>query len=447
MIDEHLVVPSSPTHQYLMWEVCFVRDWLYIVKAPPNFTLDSHFAQQVKDIAEAIDNDQMNNTAYLSEKMVVDYGTHSHGGVPFYPGMTVQKWQESTRNNLVAIDRLGPTVEKVSQSLQKAIERYYEVNTRPGCVDVSSKNYNFQANVDASCEGPATNLSFGGVYQQCEQLTQDAGPLCDKLAQRNPDTGDFSCRAPYTPTLLRSEEAEEDYSIYECYDQQKSCGFLGLSYCNDQVCENKHYNRSARINTYWCSVNGNAPDNSGYLFGGLYSPSMPNPITNSKGCPPNFTPVKFLSDGMMLCLSLDYKTGSRYAVLFGGLFSCQSTNPLANGQRRCPPQFSQHLATVSDGCEIVYCVQSNSFTDGELKPVHLPPFTRPPLVRMEANSTVMVMTEGEKTWVRVGNAKQWKMAKPEEIQNMMRMTSNCEKTGVDFGALALLALVTVNKLL
>uniref|UniRef100_A0A8C6SV16 Macrophage-expressed gene 1 protein n=1 Tax=Neogobius melanostomus TaxID=47308 RepID=A0A8C6SV16_9GOBI len=513
-----------------------VRDWLYTVKAPPNFTLDSRFAQQVKDIAEAIDNDQMNNTAYLSEKMVVDYGTHvittvdagatlvqedyldskyvsdnaqqgvsteaqasfhfstlfifedlkfgigiknseqssshhtyesnikdsnteSHGGVPFYPGMTVQKWQESTRNNLVAIDRLGvplhhlinhntlpdlpqPTVEKVSQSIQKAIERYYEVNTRPGCVDVSSKNYNFQANVDASCEGPATNLSFGGVYQQCEQLTQDAGPLCDKLAQRNPDTGNFSCRAPYTPTLLRSEEAEEDYSMNECYDQQKRCGFLGWSYCNDRVCENKHYSRSARINTYWCSVNGNAPDNSGYLFGGLYSPSMPNPITNSKGCPPNFTPVKFLSDGMMLCLSRDYETGSRYAVQFGGLFSCQSNNPLANGQRRCPPQFSQHSATVSDGCEIVYCVQSNSFTEGELKPVSLPPFTRPPLVRMEANSTVIVMTEGEKTWVRVGNAKQWKMAKPEEIQNMMRMTSNCEKTGVDFGALALLALVT-----
>uniref|UniRef100_A0A8C6WJ64 Macrophage-expressed gene 1 protein n=1 Tax=Neogobius melanostomus TaxID=47308 RepID=A0A8C6WJ64_9GOBI len=510
-----------------------VRDSLYIVKASPDFTLDSRFAQQVKDIAEAIDNDQMNNAAYLSEKMVLDYGTHvittvdagatlvqedyldskyvsdnaqqgvsteaeasfhfstlfifedlkfgigiknseqssshhtyesnikdsnteSHGGVPFYPGMTLQKWQESTRNNLVAIDRLGvplhhlinhnalpdlpqPTVEKVSQSLQNAIERYYEVNTRPGCVDVSSKNYNFQANVDdASCEGPATNLSFGGVYQQCEQLTLDAGPLCDKLAQRNPDTGNFSCRAPYTPTLLRSEEAEEDYSMYECHNQQKSCGPFGWSYCNVQVCENKHYNRSARINTYWCSVNGKAPDNSGYLFGGLYSPSMPNPITNSKGCPPNFTPVKFLSNGMMLCLSPDYETGSRYAVQFGGLFSCQSTNPLANGQRRCPPRFSQHLATVSDGCQILYCIQSKSFTGGELKPVSL-------VIVLEVIlllELVMVMTEGEKTWVRVGNAKLWKMAKPEEIQNMMKMTSNCKKTGVDFGALALLALVT-----
>lgn len=31
----------------------------------------------------------------------------SHGGTTFYPGITLQKWQESTRNNLVAIDRSG----------------------------------------------------------------------------------------------------------------------------------------------------------------------------------------------------------------------------------------------------------------------------------------------------------------------------------------------------
>lgn len=33
--------------------------------------------------------------------------TESHGGMPFYPGISLQKWQESTKNNLVAIDRSG----------------------------------------------------------------------------------------------------------------------------------------------------------------------------------------------------------------------------------------------------------------------------------------------------------------------------------------------------
>ncbi|XP_072243874.1 macrophage expressed 1, tandem duplicate 1 [Leuresthes tenuis] len=515
-----------------------VRNFIYTVKAYPDFTLDSRFAEKVKNVADAIENNQTKNADYLSETMVLDYGTHvitsvdagaflaqedylrstyvsnsasdtstvkalagfnffdklkfdissqntkqstslqtyqsniqysliqSHGGIPFYPGITLQKWQESTRNNLVAIDRSGfplhyfinintfpdlpsPTVGKVARTVSQAIERYYKVNTRPGCVDVSSKNFNFQANVDDnSCEGPATNLSFGGVYQKCEKVTPDADPICDALAQKNLNTGDFSCRVPYTPTLLRSEVRQQGYTTYDCYTERHSC-YLFFS-CHSTRCQDNYHVRVARINTYWCSVNGKAPDNSGYLFGGIYSPSSLNPITKAKSCPPEFIPVKFLSDGQMLCVSSDYETGTRYAVPFGGLFSCESTNPLAKSQRRCPPKFSQHLATVSDGCEILYCVQSGLFTGGQLLPIHLPPFIKPPLVHMQVTNTVMVMTEGEQSWVRVGKTKAWKLAKPEEIRDIVRnlnpemnQMSSGEKAGVAFGVIGMMALVVI----
>ncbi|KAM6944982.1 macrophage-expressed gene 1 protein-like [Lycodopsis pacificus] len=516
-----------------------VRNFIYTVKAYPDFTLDARFAQQAKEIADAIENNQTKNADYLSERMVLDYGTHvitsvaagatlvgedylrssyvsdgvsesssvkaqaglnffdkikfdissqnaqqsaslqtyqsniqysiiqSHGGgMPFYPGITLQKWQESTRNNLVAIDRSGfplhyfintntfpdlpqPTVGKVAVAVSQAVERYYKVNTRPGCVDVSSKNFNFQANIDdASCEGPATNLSFGGVYQECVHISSDAGPLCDALAQKNPETGDFSCRSPYSATLLRSEVRQQGYTTYDCYNQRYRCGFLGFSHCNRQVCQDNNHVRSAHINTYWCSVSGKAPDNSGYLFGGIYSPSLLNPVTNAKSCPQSFIPVKFLSDGQVICVSNDYEIGSRYSVPFGGLFSCQSNNPLAGNQRRCPPKFSQHLASVSDGCEILYCVQSGLFTGGQLLPVHLPPFTKPPLVSMHATNTVMVMTEGDMSWVRVGQTKAWKLAKPEEIKEMVRKLnpemnemSSGEKAGVAFGVMGAMLVV------
>ncbi|XP_070820903.1 macrophage expressed 1, tandem duplicate 1 [Chaetodon trifascialis] len=517
-----------------------VRNLIYTVKAYPDFTLDTRFAQQAKEIADAIENNQTRNAEYLSEKMVLDYGTHvitsvdagatlvqedylrssyvsdstsqsssittqaglnffdklkfdissqntqqssllqtyqsniqysltqSHGGTAFYPGITLQKWQESTRNNLVAIDRSGfplhyfintntfpdlpqPTVGKLALTVSQAIERYYKINTRPGCVDVNSKNFNFQANLDdASCEGPATNLSFGGIYQECVQLSSDAGPLCDALAQKNPDTGDFSCRLPYSPTLLRSEERQQGYTSYDCHDQRYHCGFLGLSHCHRKVCQDNYHVRSARINTYWCSVSGKAPDNSGYLFGGIYSPSLLNPLTNTKSCPSNFIPVKFLSDGQVICVSNDYETATRYSVPFGGLFSCQSSNPLAGSQRRCPPKFSQHLATVSDGCEILYCVQSGLFTGGQLLPIHLPPFTYPSLISMQATNTVMVMTEGEKSWVRVGQTKAWKLAKPDEIQELVHQLnpelsqmSSGEKAGVAFGVIGIIVLVVI----
>lgn len=251
------------------------------------------------EIADAIENNQTRQANYLSEKLILDYGTHvitsidagatlvqedyikrsyvsdsesdkssvsasaglnffnkvnfnfgsketqetsetlsyqqnitysivqSHGGALFYQGITLQKWQESTQNNLVAIDRSGmpmhyflnpstfpdlpvPTLQKLALSVQKAAERYYNINTIPGCVDQNSPNFNFQANVnDKSCEGPVTNLTFGGVYQTCTPLAADGDVICHELAQKNPDTGDYSCRQPYASSLLHSETVEQ----------------------------------------------------------------------------------------------------------------------------------------------------------------------------------------------------------------------------------------------
>ncbi|XP_053727312.1 macrophage-expressed gene 1 protein-like [Synchiropus splendidus] len=513
-----------------------VRNRIYTVKAYPDFNLDARFAQLAKEIGDAIENKQSSNANYLSEKMVLEYGTHvitsldagaslvqedyltssyladnvsqlstirasaglnffdklkfdiggqsteqssslqlyrsnieysliqSHGGDAFYPGITLQGWQQSTRNNLVAIDRSGfplqyfinvntlpdlpqPTVSKVARSVSHAIERYYKINTRPGCVDPNSNNYNFQANLDdASCSGPATNLSFGGIYQACTPLSDDAAPLCDSLAEKNPDTGDFTCRSPYSSVFLRSEIRQQAYSQIECHEERYRCHLV--FHCTRQVCQDVSHVRVARIDTHWCVVNGATPEHSGYLFGGFYGPNMINPITNTKGCPSNYIALKFLSDGQTICISNEYEGASKDAVPFGGLFSCESANPLAAQRQQCPPQFSQHLVSVSDGCEILYCVQSGLFTGGQLLPVHLPPFTRPPLISMQATNTVMVMTDGDKNWVRVGGTKMWKLATPEEIAATLKIMnpgemSAGEKAGVALGVIALMALLVV----
>ncbi|XP_036420609.1 macrophage-expressed gene 1 protein-like [Colossoma macropomum] len=463
-----------------------VRNHLYTVKVFPDFTLDTRFARQVEEIADAIKNNRTRQAEYLSEKMILDYGTHvitsvdagatlveedylkssyvsdmqssqssvsasaganffkkivefkierlnitgfidqetsetrsyqgnitysitlSHGGALFYPGITLQKWQESTHNNLVAIDRSGlplhyflnpslfpdlplPTVNKLALFVSQAIERYYTINTRPGCVNPDSKNFNFQANVDDnSCEGPSSNLNFGGVYQQCTPLTSDGDAICQELAEKNPATGSYSCQQPYTATLLRSETQEYN----ECHRHCHSCWLV--SECCKDICENM----SVRIDTYWCSTNEMAQEFSGYLFGGLYGPSLQNPLTKSRSCPPNFFPQKFLSNGIMICLSSDYKTATKFSVPFGGFFSCQSTNLLAGSQSRCPPQFSQHLAAISDGCQILYCVQSGVFTGGELLPIHLPPFKRPPDTNIDER--------------KIKAIKPWSLMKPED---------------------------------
>ncbi|KAI2661585.1 hypothetical protein H4Q32_007220 [Labeo rohita] len=522
-IKTHQVKESSVTARVQ------VRNHLYTVKSYPNFPFDIRFSQQAEEIAEAIKNNQTRLATYLSEKLILDYGTHvitsvdagailvqedylkasyvtknqlqlsslsssagfsffeklkfdfggsssqkniqisgyqenitysliqSQGGALFYPGITLQKWQDSTLNNLVAIDRSGlplhyflnpstfpdlpePVVYKLALLVSQATEQYYKVNTIPGCISPDSKNFNFQANVDdASCEGPVTNLSFGGIYQRCTALTSDGSTICDETAQRNPATGDFSCPLKYNTTLLRSETVEQGYTRYECQKTCRSCGFLGLSTCCSQTCNDVYYVRRAMVDTYWCSTTQKI-QNSGYLFGGLYGPSLQNPFTKSYSCPANFFVQKFLSSGMVVCLSNDYVTATKSSVPFGGFFSCQSGNPLANGKNRCPLQFSQNLAAISDGCEILYCVQSGVFSGGQLKPVRLPPFTSPPLVGMTATNSVAVMTEGNVSWVRVGQTGSWQMANPVEI-NQLFEKSGAEKAGVTYGLMALIALV------
>ncbi|KTF73886.1 hypothetical protein cypCar_00048051 [Cyprinus carpio] len=523
-IKTHQVKESSVTARVQ------VRNHLYTVKAYPDFPIDIRFAQQAEEIADAIKNNQTRLATYLSEKLILDYGTHvitsvdagatlvqeeylkmsyvtknqlqlsslsasagfsffeklkfdfgssvsqknsqtsgyqdnitysliqSKGGALFYPGITLQKWQESTLNNLVAIDRSGlpihyflnpstfpdlpvPTVNKLALLVSQAAEQYYKINTIPGCISPDSKNFNFQANVDdASCEGPVTNLSFGGIYQQCTALTSDGSTICDETAQKNPATGDYSCPLKYNSTLLRSETVERGYTRYECQKNCRSCGFLWMSTCCDQTCNDVYYVCRAKVDTYWCSTSQKTPLNSGYLFGGLHGPSLQNPFTKSYSCPPNFFVQKFLSSGMVVCLSNDYVTATKSSVTFGGFFSCQSGNPLSNGQSRCPPQFSQNLAAISDGCEILYCVQSGVFSGGQLKPVRLPPFTSPPLVGMTATNSVAVMTEGNVSWVRVGQTRTWQLANPVEM-NQMFGRSGGEKVGVTYGLIALIALV------
>jgi hypothetical protein len=36
---------------------------------------------------------------------------------------------------------------------------------------------------------------------------------------------------------------------------------------------------------YWCVADENVPEQSGFLFGGLYTTAVSNPITQSKTCP------------------------------------------------------------------------------------------------------------------------------------------------------------------
>nr|XP_003464324.1 macrophage-expressed gene 1 protein [Cavia porcellus] len=375
----------------------------------------------------------------------------SLGGIPFHPGITLEVWQQGINNHLVAMDRTGlplhffikpnllpelprPLVKQVSQTVEDAVRRYYDFNTYPGCTDASSPNFNFQANMDdGSCNGKTHNISFGGIYQECTQNTGKDLALCPKLQQKNPLTGTFSCPSGYTPIRLLSQTHEEGYNHLEC---KKKCTLH--IFCKT-VCEDVFQVARAEFRAFWCAAKGQAPGHSGLLFGGLYSSRSINPVTNQQSCPASYTTLN-LFENLKVCVTQDYELGYKFSVPFGGFFSCTAGNPLVNAalsgdhQKKCPGGFSQHLALITDGCQVSYCVKAGAFTGWSLPSARLPPFTRPPIMSQAATNTVIVTnSEGSSSWIRDSRTHRWRLGEPQELRRTMRIM-NGENGGLSGGA-------------
>ncbi|XP_036717254.1 macrophage-expressed gene 1 protein-like [Balaenoptera musculus] len=373
---------------------------------------------------------------------------HSHGGVPFYPGITLQKWQEGIGRRLVAIGRSGPPLPVLLQpealpelpapAVRRATHRYYAVNTRPGCLKLGAPTFDPQANVDdGSCGGRRrANFSFGGVFQECDAVSgRHADHLCRAYRIPNPLTGRASCPANYTASALISGLKMWSEAGPECQQRRRRCWLFFR--CCWTVCAPHEHRSAASLAASWCAPSGpSLPAPAGLLFGGLYSPGNPNPLTGCQACPSHFYPLTLFGD-LKVCVSSDSELGTAPAVPFGGFFSCQAGNPLAGlvkGQSpglmkevfyqdsptdfpmKCPAGYSQHQAYLSDGCQILYCLRAGALLDQEQAAVRMPPFIpclTPPtfLNRSSAHRlSVLVGSSGQQVWMRLQGSDRWQQA-------------------------------------
>ncbi|XP_012392490.1 macrophage-expressed gene 1 protein-like [Orcinus orca] len=476
-----------------------IRHVIYSVKAPENPDFQPDFLRHLLTLSDHLENNQTREAKYLAEMLVLRYGTHvltdveagaalvqqyqvqsrllqnygrntvaskmhSHGGVPFYPGITLQKWQEGIGNRLAAIDRSSPTLPVLLQlealpelpearvatalapgggracagwrpRVRWAIHRYYAVNTRPGCLKLGAPVFDPQANVDdGSCGGRCrANFSFVGVFQECEAVSgRRADHLCRAYHIPNPLTGKPSCPANYTASARSGGLKTWSDAGPECRQHCRRCRLFFR--CCSTVCATHEHRNAVRLAASWCEPSGaSLPTTAGLLFGGLYSPGNPNPLTGSQACPSHFYPLTLFGDHKV-CVSSDSELGTAQAVPFGGFFSCQAGNPLAGlvkGQSpglmkevfyqdsptdfpmKCPAGYGQHQAYLSHGCQILCCLRAGVLLDQQQAAVRMPPvIPRPPLLDRSSTPrlSVLVDSSGQRVWARLQGSDRWQQA-------------------------------------
>ncbi|XP_025107632.1 macrophage-expressed gene 1 protein-like [Pomacea canaliculata] len=331
-------------------------------------------------------------SGYLSQR--TSSVVRTYGGPVYKPiNFTINEWAEAADRDLVALDQTGDPLHylitaamlpecsasilsQVQSSIQQAVETYYDYNVHQGCLLPDSDYFTPSANFDdGTCKPPTSNFTFGGMYQNCTVWRLDIynQHICYDKTQLNPLTGSLSCPSGYQPVRIQE--------IGWCN--------IGMVSGNCNLCPICYIS----ITTYWCTAWDSAkvvPSNHGYLFGGLYTSSVSNPVTGSPSCPSDFFALRVgYTRDLHVCVSADLEFGAKGAVPFAGFVSCLTGNPLAiPGDRmnskgdewpqRCPEGYSMHLATVDLDCQLNYCVLTRAMRGNVTPPLERPPFVPPP---------------------------------------------------------------------
>ena len=327
------------------------------------------------------------------------------GGTPFTPDYNLTSWINEIPQRLATVDRRADpihfavtsaqfpelpvnTIRRVANKILEATDRYYKLNTRPGCVDPRAQNFDFQANFGDSsyCNTEFSHVDrvFGGIYQTYHQNAEARENLCDQyeLSQVNTQTGDFSCPSGYTAVSLYN--GTESYTgAYTTYFETCAIGGWGGCKTKSRVITDTTI---ANYETFWCLVLDHPEQYRGYLFGGFYTSTDINLVTGLQSCPSYYRVQKIAVD-VSICVSNNYELGFSHAVGFAGFHSCLVGNPLsipagrastfppiADWPHNCPGGYSQHLVAVQDGCEISVCLENGAFQPKSLLPPRVPPF-------------------------------------------------------------------------
>lgn len=225
--------------------------------------------------------------------------------------------------------------------LESRINTYLGNNYYKGCADPKSSNYVQYSNVfDKNLCNYVKSFNFGGFYTNSNYPDFQ---IANVLTQRR------SCPAGYQvkPFLhLSFQGVQHSYRVCHHHMFHKKC-------------HNEYYYDQITTDTYICVSQENRTN--GIYFGGVYTDTVTNDITQGTTCPEKYIPFPIyqnlnkITNTIYICLA-PYDSGAIVSVPFGGLFSSQRPNYLSQDQPICPDGFERHPVGSNPIAEVTYCI-------------------------------------------------------------------------------------------
>lgn len=330
-------------------------------------------------------NSDTNNNINQYQQKVSERKITAHGGQPYLIGMPLKDWQASIDDNPVVLQRMVENITmaidpkqiseveqyyvyKALEEINRAVDTYVRMNLMPGCLDRKSPSFNWLANNDnGKCDTPIYALQFGGFYQNCTvhwssgDSTNAPGGLCGVL--RNFHTQAESCPSGFITTLLHTLNRIQRVERSDSY----KCGFLWLSTCYRTI-----YVGTATITTRLYGCTRNSTGYTQYTFGGSFTSTKTNMVTNSRNCPSLYVSQRVTND-IDVCVT-DKIVYSNNIPKFGGLFSCQTKPWNKKDDDMCPIGYNAiPMGIIENSCILHACLQMRT-QDQQLPPISLPPY-------------------------------------------------------------------------
>lgn len=306
---------------------------------------------------------------------VTDTYVNTIGGEPWRtdPDYTYDNWTDSLKINpaiiglklIYILDVINDEFFKeltfedlmnVRYLFNERLNVYLKNNYYKGCPDRKSSNYVSYANVfDKSLCNYQHSFNFGGLY------TTSNNPSYQVL---NTITEALRCPSGFTPhPLLHLDYQGNQYSSLICHYQM-------LVF---KKCHYEYYYNTIHTDTYICLSDTN--QTTGMYFGGIYTNSISNDITQDKTCPQKYIPYPIFhnrdkNNNAYICVA-PYDSGAVVSVPFGGIFSSQYPNYMVGNKPVCGDGFERHPVGTAPVTELTYCIGLGSL-DSDMKDL-IPP--------------------------------------------------------------------------